>query len=109
MSKHKKGKVEDERLEIELNGELLDQFTNELEIAINKVCEDNSTIDPRLELLVTLGLLASQVSQDSGYPKEEFINLMSDLFDDIENSDEEDDEELDMTIVTKKGNQFDLN
>ncbi len=114
MSKQKN--VEDDRLEVELNSELLDQFTEELETAINNVCKANATIDPRLELLVTLGLLAAQVSQDSKYPKEDFLSLMSDLFDDMEeasnNNDEDgglDDDDLEMVLPTKKGNQFDLN
>lgn len=112
MSKHKKAEVEDERTEVELNSELLDQFTDSLETAINKVCEDNSNTDPRLELLVTLGCLAAQVALDSNHPKDEFLALMSDLFDDIEeasNSDDENDEYELLLASKKKGNQFDLN
>lgn len=66
----------------QLNEKLLDQFTNRLEFTINQVCEDNPGMDPRLELAVTLGLFAAQVSIDSGFNKQEFLNLMSDMFDD---------------------------
>lgn len=114
MSKNDDAKFENE--EVELNSDLLDQFTGELEKAINKVCADNPEIDPRLELLVTLGLLASQVAQDSSYSKKETIDLMSDLFDDVTKAVEEDedndlndeDEEV-LFTSNKKGSQFNLN
>jgi len=99
--------------EIELNSELMDQFTEEIEKAINKTCEKNPDIDPRLELLVTLGLIGSQVSQDSGYTKKDFLDLMSDLFDDIElATKEEENSELDVEtpwFANKKGTQFNVN
>lgn len=61
---------------------LLDKFAEELETTINKVCEDNPNADPRLELLVTLGLFSAQVSIDAGYNKKEFLSLMADMYDD---------------------------
>lgn len=71
-----------------LNEKLLDEFSNSLETTINKVCENNSGSDPRLELLVTLGGFSAQVSIESGYNKEEFLSLMAEVFDDF-NQDEE--------------------
>lgn len=67
-----------------LNEKLLDEFSDNLETTINKVCENNSDSDPRLELLVTLGLFSAQVSIDAGYNKEEFLSLMAEVFDDFE-------------------------
>lgn len=80
MSKSKKDSVTEQTTK--LNEDLLDQFTNELEVTINKVCERNPDQDPRLELAVTLGLFAAQVSIDSGFNKEEFLTLMADMYDD---------------------------
>lgn len=76
----------------QLNEELLDEFSDELESTINKVCEDNPDVDPRLELLVTLGLFSSQVAIDSGYNKEDFLLLIGELFDDTSAEQEESDE-----------------
>lgn len=75
--------------ETTLNEKLLDEFSDELETTINKVCEENSDLDPRLELLVTLGLFAAQVGIDSGYNKEEFLALMGEMFDDFEPAEDE--------------------
>lgn len=65
-----------------LDEKLLDKFAEELETTINRVCDDNPNTDPRLELLVTLGLFSAQVSIDAGYTKKEFLTLMSDMYDD---------------------------
>lgn len=67
-----------------LNEKLLDEFSDNLETTINKVCENNSGVDPRLELLVTLCNFSAQVGVDSGYSKEEFLALMGEIFDDFE-------------------------
>lgn len=67
-----------------LNEKLLDEFSDKLETAINKVCQNNAETDPRLELLVTLGTFSAQVGIDSGYSKEEFLALMGEMFDDFE-------------------------
>lgn len=67
-----------------LNEDLLDQFSEKLEETINVVCEKNQETDPRLELLVTLGLFASQVSIDCGFTKDDFFDLMEDLYKDFE-------------------------
>jgi hypothetical protein len=68
---------------ITLNEKLLEEFANKLETSINKVCDDNTEFDPRLELLVTLGYFAAQVSVDTGYSKDEFIALVADMYDDF--------------------------
>lgn len=111
---NKKAEVKDKD-EVELDSDLLDKFTNELESGINKVCAAHPDTDPRLELLVTLGLFAAQVAQDLSHGKEEFLSVMADMFDDVENAvsndDEEDEEEaqLPITVITRKGNQFNIN
>lgn len=110
---NKKAEIKDKD-EVELDSDLLDKFTNELEAGINKVCAANPDADPRLELLVTLGLFAAQVAQDLSHGKEDFLSVMSDMYDDVENAvqnDEEDEEEaeLPITMISKKGNQFNIN
>lgn len=67
-----------------LNEKLLDEFSSNLEVAINKVCENNPGADPRLELLVTLCNFSAQVGVDSGYNKKEFLALIGEIFDDFE-------------------------
>jgi hypothetical protein len=69
---------------VELDEELVDQFSSELETTINTVCENNPDVDPRLELLVSLGMFAAQVGIDSGFTCDEFLNLLKDLYHDSE-------------------------
>ena len=71
-----------------LNEKLLDEFSDKLEITINKVLAKNSDVDPRPELLVTLCGFSAQVSIDSGYSKEELLALMGEIFDDFEPEEE---------------------
>lgn len=66
-----------------LNEKLLDEFSTKLEKAINDVCQTHA-LDPRAELLVTLGLFSAQVGIDSGYNKREFLALMGEMYDDFE-------------------------
>lgn len=74
----------------DLNEDLLNEFSNRLETTINEICEKHSELDPRLELLVTLGMFCSQVGLDSGYNKQEFLALIAGLFEDsFESTDEE--------------------
>ncbi len=95
MAKRKPKKTDDiETTTAELDEDLLDEFSDRIEEAINKVCAENSELDPRLELLVTLSLFAAQVGIDTGYDKEEFLSLMEDMYkDSLENNDTEEDEE----------------
>lgn len=90
MSKSKPKVVDllEEPQTTKLDEELLDEFTEELETAINQVCERNHAVDPRLELLVTLGLFGAQVAIDSGFDKEEFLRLMEEMYDDFEGESE---------------------
>lgn len=67
----------------QLDEDLLNKFSTEIEIAINKVCQDNKSTDPRMELLVTLGLLAAQISCESNFEKSEFLSVMNDMYDDL--------------------------
>ena len=69
--------------ESELNEDLLKELADELENGINKVCGNNLEEDPRLELLIILGSFAAQVGLDSGYDKENFITLMTEMYDDF--------------------------
>lgn len=68
---------------ITLNEKLLNEFSTKLKTAINTVCNGNSDIDPRLELLITLGTFSAQVSIDCEYSKEDFLTLMSEIFDEF--------------------------
>ena len=72
-----------------LNEKLMEEFSTNLETTINEVCESNSNTDPRLELLVTLGLFSAQVGVDAGYDKEEFLALMEEMFDDLSSEEEQ--------------------
>lgn len=74
---------------VELDEDFLNELSERLEDTINTLCEENSEMDPRLELLVTFGLFAAQVAVDTGYEKKEFINLMKDMFSDIKKGMEE--------------------
>lgn len=74
-----------------LDNELLDEFTEELETGINRVFERNPEADPRMELIVALGSFASHVAVNTGFGKKEFLVLMSDLFEDFEDDEEEPD------------------
>lgn len=78
--------VEDEVTEesAELDEEIMAEFSDKLETTINIVCEKFAGQDPRLELMVTLGLFAAQVGADAGYDRNEFIALMGDMYDDHE-------------------------
>lgn len=76
-------KIEEEET-TELDEALLDELSEALEVAINKVCERHSGKDPRLELLVTLGLSAAKTAYDSGYTKDEFLQLMDEMYTDIQ-------------------------
>lgn len=72
-----------------LNEDLLNEFSNKLETAINEICEKHSDLDPRLELLVILGMFCSQVGLDSGYNRQEFLALIASIFDDSFDDSEE--------------------
>ncbi len=72
-----------------LNEDLLNEFSNKLETAINEICEKHSDLDPRLELLVILGMFCSQVGLDSGYNRQEFLALIASMFDDSFDDSEE--------------------
>ncbi len=66
----------------ELDEDMMAEFADKLETTINMVCEKYAGRDPRLELMVTLGLFAAQVSTDAGYDRDEFTDLMADMYDD---------------------------
>lgn len=68
----------------ELNETLMDEFSESLERTINEVADQHPDVDPRLELLVTLGLFCSQVAIETGYTKREFLQLVGDLYDDFD-------------------------
>jgi len=68
--------------EVEVDDELVEEFSSNIEKTINKVIENNKEIDPRLELLITLSSFCSQVAIDSGFDKKEFIQFMEDMFED---------------------------
>lgn len=72
-----------------LNEDLLNEFSNKLETTINEICEKHSDLDPRLELLVILGMFCSQVGLDSGYNRQEFLALIASMFDDSFDDSEE--------------------
>ena len=78
----------------ELDEALLDELAEKLETTVNKICNNHAEKDPRFELLVTFGLFAAKVGVDSGYAKEEFIVLMAEMFSDIEQQEEENDNEV---------------
>lgn len=77
--------------ETEVDDKLIEEFSSKLEITINKVLQKHQDIDPRLELLITLGSFCTQVAMDSGFDRNEFSKFMEDMFDDY-SSEEEDDE-----------------
>lgn len=91
-----------EEEETELNQQLIDDLSDEMEVAINKVCTAHADEDPRLELLITLGNLATQVAVQSGFAKEEFIELLGNMFDEFEAM--EDDEGIEITLDKSKIN-----
>lgn len=126
MAKPKKEKKKQEEVVVSLNEELMDNFASSLEEAINSVIEQMEEGDPRAELLVTLGLMASQVSNDSGYTKDEFLDLMGELFEDFKDAekehecqkcedcggdceDEEQEASPEINFKPKKDRKFDLN
>lgn len=86
--------VLDEEEVVELNQELVDDFNNALEQTINDVCEKHNGIDPRLELLFTLGSITSQVAMDTGLDRDDFIRFMVDIFGDLEEVITDEDESL---------------
>lgn len=66
---------------ITLDEELLNEFSSKIEETINSICEKYPDLDPRLELLVSLGMFFTQVGIDSGYDRKEFITLITEMFD----------------------------
>jgi hypothetical protein len=102
--KNVKVEVEEEEVEVEteLSQELIDDLSNEIEVAINKVCTAHADTDPRLELLITLGNLATQVAFQSGFAKEEFIELLGNMFDEFAAM--ENDEGIEITLDKSKIN-----
>lgn len=72
----------------ELDNDLLEEFSKELEKLVNKLCQEKDS-DPRLELLVSLGLVASQLAIDVGFDQEEFSQLINDLYHDCSEPEEE--------------------
>lgn len=66
---------------ITLDERLLNEFSSKIEKAINSICEKYPDLDPRLELLVSLGMFFSQVGIDSGYDRKEFLTLIAEMFD----------------------------
>lgn len=66
---------------VTLNEKILEEFSNKIETSINQICENNPNIDPRLELLIALGMFSVQVGVDSGYDKKEFMDLIEEIFD----------------------------
>lgn len=75
---------------VTLDDELMEEFSEELETAVNRVFERHTSEDPRLELLVTLASFASQVGTDLGFDKKEFMELIQDVFSDFEEPEEVD-------------------
>lgn len=81
MSK-KDNDYEDLTKEVEVDDELVEEFSSKIEKTINKVIDNNKEADPRLELLITLSSFCSQVAIDSGFDKKEFLRFMEDMFED---------------------------
>ncbi|KKN70838.1 hypothetical protein LCGC14_0427300 [marine sediment metagenome] len=80
MSKHKEDsefvievKVDEE--EIELDDDVISEFGNELQGAIELVVQNNITKDVRIELINVLMSIASQVSIDIGIGCDEFLGI----------------------------------
>lgn len=90
----KKEKKKKEEETEELNEKLMDRFSEELEGAINKVCEEFSGTDPRMELLISLGLFTSQVAYEVGFSKGDLLEMIGDFFQDFDENDEEVKEEV---------------
>ncbi len=85
-------KYDEDEASVELNQELVEEFNDALEQAINNVCEAHEGVDPRLELLVTLGSFTAQVAKDTGYDHRDFIKFMNDMFNDVEPEDASEEE-----------------
>jgi len=71
-------------MEDELDEDIIDSFTEDIEEAINVVMRGNSAQDCRLELLTVLSTFAAQVALDLDVHKERFLELSSELFQEME-------------------------
>lgn len=87
MSNKKDSEKDSASDEVTLDEKLLNEFATKLEKTINKICEKHPNQDPRLELLVTLGLFAAQISAEVGYSREEYLDLMEDMYEDFDEGD----------------------
>jgi len=82
MSKKKNVEIEvevDESEEIELSQEVINQFSKEIQTAINIVVDENIEKDIRIELINVLMSISSQLSIDVGIGEDEFMS-MSEFF-----------------------------
>lgn len=85
----------DEMVEIPIDDELVTEFVESLEGSINKICKKTDKQDPRLELLVSLGVVACQVAMDCGFECSDFLELMEGLYKDYEEPEEVQEQEVD--------------
>lgn len=79
--------IEKEEIYIEVEGdldeEIVNHFTEDLEKAINVVMREYS-VDSRPELLTVLSTFAAQVAHDLELDEDRFISLSSELYQEIE-------------------------
>jgi hypothetical protein len=75
---------EDETNDVTLDKNAMDEFGESFERAIKRSCKKLFKADPELdigiELLVTLGMICSQVGIETQHTEEEFLAMMKDLY-----------------------------
>lgn len=92
-------KNDDEMVEIPIDDELVAEFVDDLEVSINKVCKKTDKQDPRLELIVSLGVIACQVAMDCGFECPDFLELMEGLYRDYEEPEADQEKKVDLKNI----------
>lgn len=98
---------DDEFEDHDLDEELMQQFTDKLEGAINQVLQNNTDKDSRLELLTTLLSFASQVALDIGIEASAFTELSDQFY--LDASEQVEEEYLEMIAEPPKDKKKYLN
>lgn len=67
----------------EMNEKIMDQFSDSISEAIDKVYKKNPDFDSGAELLVVLNIFVAQVAADLNAEKKGLLNMIGDMYDDF--------------------------
>jgi hypothetical protein len=99
MPKHKKDlelvvDIEADEEEMESDKSVIQQFSDEIQVAVDIVIDNNMPNDIRIELIHVLTSIATQISIDFGISRDEFLGMANYFYEEGQKIVDEEEEDI---------------